>query len=268
MKQRTWIAFILAGLLIWVSLPGPASAANSQQAGSVVFLKVGANPDASTRIVEFLTRPEISTALLILAILAMVTEIFAQGFGLPGLISIVAFALYFGGGLLAGNAEWWPVLLFLIGAVLLVIETVIPGFGIFGVSGIAALLVGVVFAAPTPRQGIISLCIALAAAAVLIPILYKLLGGPVFSRHFVLHEAETADRGYVSKEPDTRLVGKVGEVLAPLRPSGTIRIDGRNMDAQSGGDYLPKGTRVRVVRVEGAKIVVEPVAEQKEKSER
>ena len=264
MKQRTCIVFILAGLLLWMSLSGPASAANSRQTGSVVFLKVGADPDASTRIVEFLTRPEISTALLILAILAMVTEIFVQGFGLPGLISIVAFALYFGGGFLTGNAQWWPVLLFLIGTVLLVIEMAVPGFGIFGVSGIAALLVGVVFAAPTPGQGIVSLCIALAAAAVLIPILYKLLGGPAFSRHFVLHEAETADKGYISKRPDTRLVGKIGEVLAPLRPSGAIRIDGRNMDAQSDGEYLPTGTRIRVVRVEGAKIVVEPVAEQKD----
>ena len=221
---------------------------------------VEVEPDVKIRIAQFLTRYEVASILLTVAMIAMVIEIFVQGFGLPGIISITAFALYFGGGFLAGNTEWWSVLLFLIGILLLFIEIAVPGFGAFGIGGILALLVGIIFAAPTPMQGITSLGIALAAAAVLIPILYKLLGGPEFFRRLVLQEAETADKGYVSKGPENHeyLVGMMGEVVAPLRPSGTIRIDGKRMDALSDGVYLSVGSRIRVTRVEGAKIVVAP----------
>ena len=119
-----------------------------------------------------------------------------QGFGLPGIVSIIAFALYLRRDL-AGNTEWWAVLLFLIGFILLIIELFVPGFGVFGISGIISLVIAIIFAAPTPVQGIITLGIALAATAVLVPILYKLLGGPRLFRRLVLTESETVDKGYV-----------------------------------------------------------------------
>ncbi len=222
---------------------------------------IEAEPDFKVRIAQFLTRHDVSSILLTIAIIAMIIEIFMQGFGLPGIVSIIAFALYFGGGFLAGNTEWWAVLLFLIGLILLIIELFVPGFGVFGISGIISLVIAIIFAAPTPVQGIITLGIALAATAVLVPILYKLLGGPRLFRRLVLTESETVDKGYVSKDPHAHadLTGAVGEVVSPLRPVGTVLIDGERMEAISDGSYLPKGIKVKVVDSKGTQIIVTPV---------
>ncbi len=220
-------------------------------------------PDIRIRIAQFLTRYEVASILLTVAIIAMVVEIFVQGFGLPGIISIIAFILYFGGGFLAGNTEWWSALLFLAGIVLIIIEMAVPGFGAFGIGGIIALVAGIIFAAPTPMEGITSLAIAIAAAAILIPILYKLLGGPRLFRRFVLQEKESTEKGYVSKSSEDYeyLIGMTGEAATALRPSGTIIVDNKRIDVLSDGTYLPAGSRVRVIQVEGAKIVVSPIGD-------
>ena len=190
-------------------------------------------PDTAVKIAQFLTRSDVASILLIIA-------------------------LYFGGAFLAGNTEWWSVILFVIGLVLLIIEIFIPGFGIIGVSGIIMILLGIIFAAPTPGQGILNLGIAVAATAVLIPILVKIFGGPKLFRHLVLHESETVDKGYVNQAENSlsELLGKSGETITPLRPTGTILVGGKRLDAISEGSYLPNGIKIRVVEVQGTKIVV------------
>lgn len=215
-------------------------------------------PSALYQIAQFLTRSEVASILLIIAFFAMVVEIFLAGFGLPGIISVIAFALYFGGAFLAGNTEWWSVILFAIGLIFLIIEIFVPGFGIFGVSGIIMILVGIVFAAPTMGQGILTLGIAVSATAILIPILYKLLGGPKLFRRLVLHESETIERGYVNLTDSTlsELLGKSGETITPLRPAGIIVVEGERLDAISEGTYVPTGVKIRIVKIQGTKIVV------------
>jgi membrane-bound serine protease (ClpP class) len=215
-------------------------------------------PDGLYKIAQFLTRSEVASIILIIALLTMVIEIFLAGFGISGIISIVAFALYFGGAFLAGNTEWWSVILFVLGLAFLIIEFFVPGFGIFGVSGILMILIGIVFAAPTIGQGFFTLVIAVAATAILIPILYKLFGGPKLFRRLVLDEAETVDKGYVNI-PDNSLsglLGKTGDAITPLRPAGIIVVDGKRLDAISDGSYMPSGEKIRIVEVQGTKIVV------------
>lgn len=215
-------------------------------------------PDAKIRIAQFLTRHDVSSILLTIAMIAMVIEVFVQGFGLPGIISIIAFALYLSGGFLAGHTEWWSILLFSLGLILLFIEIFIPGFGVAGISGIASLVIGIIFAAPTPLQGIVTLAIALAATAILIPILYKLMGGPRLFRRLVLQASETVDQGYVSKglHVHSDLMGAFGQAVTALRPAGTVDIGGKRLDAISDGSYLPAGTKVKVIETQGSQIVV------------
>jgi len=222
---------------------------------------VEAEPDFNTRVAQFLTSYEVSSILLTIAVIAMIVELFVHGFGAPGIISIIAFALYFGGGFLAGNTEWWSIILFVLGIILLIIELAVPGFGVFGISGIASLIIGVIFAAPTPVQGITTLGISLAASAVLIPILYKLLGGPRLFQRFVLHESVAADKEHTGIHDNelAKLIGKTGRAVTPLRPSGTVVIDGARFDVLSDGSYLPQGSTVRVTEVQGSRITVTSV---------
>ena len=44
--------------------------------------------------------------------------------------------------------------------------------------------------------------------------------------------------------------------MTPFRPSGTIRIDNDRMDVVTHGSYIDKDKKVKIVKVEGSRIVV------------
>jgi len=51
-------------------------------------------------------------------------------------------------------------------------------------------------------------------------------------------------------------LGKEGEAQTDLRPAGIVLIDGRKVDVVTSGEGVDKGKRVRVLKVEGNRIVV------------
>ena len=54
----------------------------------------------------------------------------SPGSGVGGFIAACCFLLYFWGNFLEGRADWLEILMFLVGLVLILLETfVIPGFG-------------------------------------------------------------------------------------------------------------------------------------------
>jgi membrane-bound serine protease (ClpP class) len=223
---------------------------------------VEVKPDFRYRIAQFLTRYEVASILLILGMLCLVAEFFIPGFGAAGIVGIACFILYFAGGFLAGHTELWSVLIFIAGIILLVIEISAPGFGLFGILGIAALFAGVVFAAPTLSQGIGTLLIAVAAVLVAIPVFFKVFGRTRFMQRLVLAAAETAELGYTHAARKDDLLGKTGRTQTVLRPSGSILIDGRRIDALADGEFIDKGVAVQVVRLEGSKVFVSILDEQ------
>jgi membrane-bound serine protease (ClpP class) len=80
-----------------------------------------------------------------LAMVALYLEISTPGFGVPGMIAIICFGTIFAGSALStlGSLE---LILFLLGAVLLVVEIfLIPGFGAVGISGILLMVLALVF---------------------------------------------------------------------------------------------------------------------------
>jgi len=215
-------------------------------------------PDFKVRVAQFLTRTDVASLLLLIGMVAIIIEVFVPGFGVPGIIGIICFGLYFGGNFLAGYTEWWAIMLFIIGLVLLAIEIAVPGFGIFGITGIIAILAGLVFSASDPAKGMISVGIALLAALMAVPILYKFFGGPQLLRKLVLTEQVVAvDSNQPTQQPQTaQLIGKSGTVITALRPAGIVEIDGVKYDVVSDGEYILPGEKIKVVEAAGSKIVV------------
>ena len=217
--------------------------------------------------------------LLILASLLLYVEINTPGFGWPGAMSILFFALYFFGQNVAGLAGHEEMLLFGAGVLLLLIEAfVIPGFGIAGILGIL-LVFGSVFMAMIerlPRLPDDGLIPALADIPNLTGALFRMLIVLAGSTGGMMALAAWLPR---SRAVNSRLVlGQslpVGSSIAPgsalarageeavadtdLRPAGKVVSGERILDVVSTGAFVPRGTRVRVVRVEGARIVVEPI---------
>ena len=55
------------------------------------------------------------------------------------------------------------------------------------------------------------------------------------------------------------LIGLEGECLTALRPSGNADFDGRKLDVVSAGEFIEKGSRVRIEAVEGLRILVKKI---------
>ena len=99
------------------------------------------------RFARFVTGVYIAPLLLAVGLVALVVEVLTAGFGVAGLISIIAFALFRRSYCCRAGRER-SFISFVAGIILLLIEAFIPGFGVFGIGG----LVAIGFHCPVCRQ--------------------------------------------------------------------------------------------------------------------
>ena len=68
---------------------------------------------------------------------------------------------------------------------------------------------------------------------------------------------EQDSKGYVPARADlTGLVAQEGEALTVLRPAGIARFGDRKVDVVTEGEYLPAGALIKVIRVDGTRVIV------------
>ncbi|WP_309123043.1 NfeD family protein [Paenibacillus sp.] len=213
-------------------------------------------PTLAEQAARFLTHPATTTVLFILGIAGLVIELLVPGFGVPGIVGIVAFGLYFLGNYVAGFAGVEHLAMFVVGVLLLALELFIPSFGILGVMGIAALIAGVVLAAYDTGDALTSLGIATLFAAVIVAVFVRYFKHRGIWNKFILRDALKTEEGYVSHATRSDLTGKVGKAVTPLRPSGTAVFDDERVDVVTDGAFVAAGASVVVVLVDGGRIVV------------
>lgn len=170
-----------------------------------------------------------------------------------------------GGDFFSRWLEGWNLgglILVLIGAALIIIEMLIPGFGIAGISGAAAVIAGLIIGSNDPISALFSVAILVAIlsiAAVIIFKVFKVVFGKRKSgknSRIVLNEsiaAEATDR--VTAE-SAELIGKQGIALTALRPSGAALINGKRYDVLADGEFIAKDEPIVVCAVEGLRISV------------
>jgi len=177
-------------------------------------------------------------------------------------------ALFLWGHWLVRLAGWEEVLLIGIGLILLAIEVfVVPGFGIFGGLGIAAVLsgLGLSLVGAGATWGVILFALGQVLLALLIAIVVALAFLRVvprlsFGRPLVLETGLTAESGYASApEADRRWLGKRGTAASTLRPAGIAHFDRERVDVVTEGEFIETGEAIEVIRVDGNRIVVRPV---------
>ncbi|HEY2494920.1 MAG TPA: nodulation protein NfeD [Paenibacillus sp.] len=213
------------------------------------------------KVAEFLTNRVVMTLLLFMGIAGVIIELIVPGFGVPGILGIIGFGLYFFGNYVAGFAgsETW--VLFIIGLVMMALELFIPSFGILGLLGSASLIVGVVRAAYSTSHVALSLGIASVSALIviiLVAVVFKKRG--IWNR-FILNDALTKEKGYIPSASKENLLGKNGVSVTPLRPAGTVLIDGERYDVVTDGEFIGNNMTIHVVKVEGSRIIVKPIVD-------
>lgn len=220
--------------------------------------------------------------LLAAGLLGVYIEFRTPGIGLPGVLGAVCLGVYFFGHYVAGLAGWEDLALMVIGLVLLAVEIfVLPGFGIAGIAGIGCLGLGA-FMALIPRLpklvpiegmnepsltshfteiALRNLTITMLLVVLFAWLLSKYLPKTSFYHALVLETGLSNADGYVASNSAkySQFLGQEGVARTMLRPAGTAEFGSERLDVVSTGDLVPQGTRIRVVRVEGGRIVVERV---------
>jgi len=214
--------------------------------------------------------------LFIIGVIGLYLEFKAPGFGAPGVVGILALALFFFSSYLSGLAEVWEILVFILGVVLLAVELfVLPGFGIPGVLGIFLILLSFYLASqpfviPGSRPDTVSgayememlrawlvhFALSVLGCLVAIAVLARTLPRTPLYRRLVLAPAPLARGASVDPEATPELLGSVGISLTKLRPAGKARFGDRRVDVVAEGEFLEAGVPVRVVDVLGNRIVV------------
>jgi membrane-bound serine protease (ClpP class) len=218
-------------------------------------------------LVRFLSHPIVAPILLSLGVLGLVIEIKTPSFGLAGLVGLASLGAFFGSHLIIGLAGWEEVILLAAGLVALGIEVfVVPGFGIAGVISIicvgSAVFLALIGSLPTwadvaRASGILATSIGIIGAAIYL--IVRNLPTSERWRGIFLKAASHADEGYISGDLRDDLIGRIGVALTDLHPGGTIELDEERLDVVTEGDYVKRGTNVRVVRSEGYRLVVKPL---------
>ncbi|MCH7688264.1 MAG: hypothetical protein IH899_16540 [Planctomycetes bacterium] len=209
--------------------------------------------------------------------------------GLLGIISALCFSLFFWSRFLGGTAGWLEVILFLLGIGCIVLEIfVIPGFGVFGVSGGLLLLSALILAGHTFRDfntlnadsdltemsrmmGTLTVSIVSVLALALVMNRY-LPHMPVFNKMILTppgfgdqtDEAAPKLRPEFSTADSTEarnlsLLGEQGITFSVLRPAGKAQVGEHFIDVVSDGPFIEKGRTITVVEVSGNRIVVREV---------
>lgn len=240
---------------------------------------VYANPTAFEQIALWIAWA--SPVLILLGVGGIYLEFKTPGFGIGGIVAIIAFGLFFFGNNIAGNLAGYEMIgLFVLGICLLLVELfVIPGTFVAGILGVLMMLVALFGGMLSGAEldyivtkddwsfdslfslavlPLFRLSIGLFGAAILIMVLMRYLPETGIFRRFaneVISGGE--DDGEAVATASVLNPGARGEALTELKPNGKALFNGDIFEVFSRGGVLPKGTPLRVIEKRSFDFVVE-----------
>ena len=221
----------------------------------------------------------ISFLLLIIGVVGLYIEFKTPGFGLPGIVGITAFALYFLGGYVSGlsGAEW--IVVFVIGVILVAVEMFFyPGTVLIGLIGACLMLVAIIMAlvdvypAPGPQSlpripsldkfelPFRHLVIATFGGALGIWLVSRFLPKTSIYQKMVSTSASGVKTEAALEEKRRAHLGQIGTTISALRPGGKAKFGDEILDVISPGEMIPKGVQVKIIGYSAAEAVVEVAA--------
>jgi membrane-bound serine protease (ClpP class) len=253
--------------------------ADLRVAGSPAVIR----PGTVDSLIYWLNHPLITGLLFVIGLVALYVELSAPGISLGGLVAGLCFTLFFWSRFLGGTAGWLEVILFLAGLVFLAFELLVfPGFGVCGLAGIGLLCISLILASQefvvpeTPRQ----LERFAVSTMVLVGSFFLFLAAAVFiTRHFgrlpILNRLTLAtptrtdaegsgarDKGPAYPAATLHVtLGDIGIADSPLRPAGKALFADEYLDVVADGTFVEAGSPVRIVKLQGNRVVVRAVEE-------
>lgn len=228
------------------------------------------------KLIQFLLHPLLQSIFMMMIIGGIFVEIRTPGIGLPLLTAVVGALLYFAPAYLGHLAEYWEILLFAVGLLLIALEIfVIPGFGIAGISGIVLVLLSLALSMVDnvdfwswdgslnlkPLVRPLALVVLSSSAAIFggVWLVRKLYDTRSFD-HIALRQEMKASEGFTGVVSGLEVfVGEDVTVFTDMKPSGKVKAsDGHMYEATlKFGGFASKGEILKVVAAEQGRLYCE-----------
>ena len=152
----------------------------------------------------------------------------------------------------------WSILCCVLMVVAVGLEMLTPSFGFFTLVAVGLMAGSAWFAfASSSSAGFVMI----GANVTLFPI--SIFLGMKLLKHSPLLHTQEIHAGVPHEPPSAKpaheLVGKEGHALTPLRPAGTAQVGEARLDVVTEGKFVDAGQPVKVLRVDGNIVVVEPL---------
>lgn len=200
------------------------------------------------RFLHMLTDPNIVFLLIAIGVQAILIEISSPGGWVAGFIGVVCLALaIYGLGIITVN--WFGMIFLALSFVLFILDIKAPTHGALTAAGIASLIIGslVLFnTSSTPSFQRVSVPLVVGTSIITGTVFFIIM---IFAIRAQKSPIRTGQEG---------LVGRVGVTRSQLNPDGMVQVGGELWSAKLEGDhdYLPAGARVKVIAVEGIRLLV------------
>ena len=145
------------------------------------------------------------------------------------------------------------IFLYIVGMALAVAEVFLPG-AVMGIIGFVCAIASIYMA--FQRESLVLGWVLVGITVVSVPFL-AVLWVKVLNRVFAMKHTQ---KGYTGVQAGLKpLLGREGVAITHLRPAGMARFDGKKVDVVSEGEMIERDSRIKVVEVEGNRVVVRVV---------
>ena len=152
---------------------------------------------------------------------------------------------------------YWALGLLTLGIVFLLIEILIPGFGVFGVTGLFAVISAAAITIFHVENGVL---IVVSGVVILLVAGYLIIDfakrNNMYGNLILKETLKEDDEKKISLE---ELVNSSGVVKTPLKPHGKVDFDGTVAEAYSDGDFIEVGQKVVAYKVYANNLYVKKI---------
>ena len=203
------------------------------------------DPDWRARLLSVIASPSLALVLMMLGIYGLMFEFSSPGYWLPGVVGAICLLLALFAFQMLPYSYTGLGLIFL-GIAFLVAEVFVPTSGALAIGGVLAFIIGAVILIDTDIPGY----------GVPLPLIITIAGASALFVLLVVRMAVQSRRRPVVSGPE-KLLGDAGEILADFSGEGWAIVHGETWRVRS-ATPLAQGERVRVTRVDGLTLDVEP----------
>lgn len=190
--------------------------------------------------------------------LFLIGEILVNMRGIFGLLGIGFITVYFA-VYVETSSFIIMLIIYFVGLLLIIIDGKLINDGTLATIGLASMLTAVALAAPNLTSGLYAVVGVLLGGGASFFFLKVFKQRDLWTKLTLKYQL-TTEGGYNSMNEDYQnLVNQEGVTMNDLRPVGTVKVNDKHYSAISNGQWIPKDSPVRIIEVDGTRILVEEI---------